>query len=177
MADEDTAVLQQIALGDTSAMRLLYERHCGALKAFLLTRSRDTGAVDDILHDTMLDVWRQADRYRGQASVRTWIFAIARNKQVDWMKKNARLSLVEEVPETPDDAPPVEVAMEAAQSAAQVRSCLSKLKRAQRTVIRLSFFEGMGYDEIAQIEGVPTGTVKSRIFHAKQALMHCLSQA
>ncbi len=175
--DDDKRLLARVARGQTQAMRLLYERHHSALYAFIISRGSDGTAAEDVLHDTMLDVWRLASRYRGAASVRTWIFSIARNKQVDRVKGSARLTLVAEMPDTVDAAPNAETVIEASQDAEKVRACLDKLKNVQRTAIRLAFYEDLSYEEIAEIEDVPAGTIKSRIFHAKQALIRCLGQS
>lgn len=175
--DDDACLLMRAAQGETDAMRLIYERHHDALFAFLLSRGCDRETAKDVVHDAMLEVWRSAGRYRGSASVRTWIFTIARNKFVDRIRASARLSFVEDVPELPDESPNAEAVISATQDAARIRSCLGKLKDMQRTVIRLSFYEGLSYDEIAKIEDVPVGTIKSRVFHAKKSLMHCLSRS
>lgn len=174
--DDDRALLARVAAGDADAMRRLYERHYDALHAFVRARSGDAAATPDIVHDTMLDVWRQAGRFRGGSSVRTWMFSIARNKAVDRVRGGARLSFVDEVPETADDAPDAAAVIEAAEDAERVRACLATLKPAQRAAVRLAFYEGLTYEEIAEVESIPAGTVKTRIFHAKRALMHCLGR-
>jgi RNA polymerase sigma-70 factor (ECF subfamily) len=81
------------------------------------------------------------------------------------------------VPDTADTAPDPEAVALAASDAERVRSCLSKLKPAHLTVIRLAFYEDMTYAEIAEVEGAPEGTIKTRIFHAKKLLMRCLGHA
>ncbi|MGF1553076.1 MAG: RNA polymerase sigma factor, partial [Paracoccaceae bacterium] len=95
---------------------------------------------------------------------------------VDRIRGGARLSFVEAVPEPPDESPDAEAVIEAAEDAERVRACLAGLKAAQRAVVRLAFYEGLPYEEIAEIEAIPAGTVKTRIFHAKRALMHCLGR-
>ena len=174
--EDDRHLLTRIATGDTQAMRALYERHHSALLGFIRSRGGDDTTADDVLHDTMLDVWRNANKFQGRSSVKTWIFTIARNKLIDRMRSAARVSLVAEVPDVVDDSPDAETIMESAQNVARVRACLDKLKEVQRTVIRLAFYEGLTYEDIAEIEGVPAGTIKSRVFHAKKALMKCLGR-
>lgn len=175
MAD-DADLLKLVAEGDCAAMRSLYERHYDALYAFLRSRGADAQNAADTLHDTMLDVWRKAESYGGQASVKTWMFTIARNKLVDRIRRTARVSYTDEVPETIDPAPDPEAVAVAASDAARVRICLSKLKPAHLTVIRLAFYENMTYSEIGAVEGAPEGTIKTRIFHAKKLLMRCLGR-
>ena len=92
------------------------------------------------------------------------------------LRKRGKLSFVAEVPDTVDQAPNPEAAAIAAAESSRLRKCLDKLSDTHRTAVRLAFFEDMTYAEIGEIEAVPTGTIKTRIFHAKQALMRCLSK-
>lgn len=157
-------------------MRALYEQHHDALFAFLKGRGATDQAAADSLQDAMLDVWRTAARFKGQSSVKTWIFSIARNKQVDQIRKSARLSFVETVPEAVDTKPDAVQVLIAAGDAERLRACLDKLKPDHKTVMRLAFYEDMTYAEISEVEGVPEGTVKTRIYHAKRLLLRCLGQ-
>ncbi|WP_138468830.1 RNA polymerase sigma factor [Poseidonocella sp. HB161398] len=174
--EDDQLLLQAVARGEKAAMHALYQRHHDALYAFLRGRCEDEATAMDALQDAMMEVWRNAGRFSGKSSVRTWIFAIARNRLADRLRRGGRLSYVDEVPETADTAPDAAAVMEASQDALRLRACLAGLKAAQRAVIRLAFYEELPYGEIAEIEGIPVGTVKTRIFHAKQALMHCLGR-
>jgi RNA polymerase sigma-70 factor (ECF subfamily) len=173
-SENDTQLLERVARGDKNAMQVLYLRHHDALYGFVLGRGSDADTAKDVLHDAMLEVWRSAGKFRGASSVRTWIFTIARNKYVDRIRGGARLTFMEEVPETRDDTPDAETVIAASQDANRVQRCLGRLSDMQQTVIRLSFYDGLSYTEIAEIEDVPIGTIKSRVFHAKQMLMHCL---
>jgi RNA polymerase sigma-70 factor (ECF subfamily) len=173
---DDSALVQRIANGDKDAMRMLYEQHYDALFAFLKGRGATDQVAADSLQETMLDVWRTASRFKGQSSVKTWIFTIARNKQVDQIRKSARLSFVEAVPEVADTTPNAEQIIIAAGDAARVRACLDKLSPSHKSVMRLAFYEDMTYAEISAVEGVPEGTVKTRIYHAKRLLLRCLGR-
>lgn len=174
---DDTDLIAGIASGDKSAMRELYVRHNTVVYAFAMARCGNSELASDCVHDTMLDVWRSASRFAGQSSVKTWLLAIARNKLIDALRKRGRISYVEEVPETPDTAPDPEAAAIAASEKKRLHRCLEGLKDAQRAAIRLAFLEDLTYADIAEIEAVPVGTIKTRIFHAKQALMRCLSSS
>lgn len=173
---DDKRLLSGIAERDSAAMKVFYERHHKTLRGFLKARGAEADEAADVLHDTMLDVWRSAGRYRGTATVRTWLFTIARNKFVDRVRRSTRLSFVDEVPESDEVEPDSEQILASAQDAARVRACLGGLKAAQQLVVRMAFFDGLSYEEIGQVEGIPAGTVKSRIFHAKQALLRCLGR-
>ncbi|MEO9781042.1 MAG: RNA polymerase sigma factor [Sedimentitalea sp.] len=173
---DETGRIRQIGSGDKHAMRDLYVEHGDAIYAFVLGRCGDPALARDTVQDTMLDVWRTASRFSGNSSVKTWLFAIARNKLVDALRKRGKLSFVEEVPDSVDQAPNPEAAAIASAESSRLRQCLDRLSNTQRTAVRLAFFEDLTYAEIGEIESVPTGTIKTRIFHAKQALMRCLSR-
>ncbi len=172
----DAELLQAIAGQDRQAMRVLYERYHDNLFAFLVGRGNDHAAAADVVQDAMLEVWRSAGRYSGKASAKTWIFAIARNKAVDRVRKSARLVVTDDVPETEDLSADPEAAAIAAGEAGRIRGCLDNLKPQHRNVIRLAFYEDLSYDEISEVEEVPVGTIKTRIFHAKKLLMRCLGR-
>ena len=174
--ESDRDLLHGVADRNQSAMRTLYERHHASLFAFLKSRGSDAAGASDVVHDTMLEVWRAADRFKGKSAVKTWIFSIARNKLVDRQRKDARTSVVDEVPEVIDEAPDPEAAAMAADDAERVRNCLAGLKETHRAALRLAFYEDLTYEEIGEIEGAPVGTIKTRIFHAKKLLMRCLGR-
>ena len=174
---EDGELIKGVGAGDKRAMRELYVRYNNALYAFVLSRCNNAELASDCVHDTMLDVWRTAGRFSGKSGVKTWLFAIARNKMVDALRKRGRLSFVEKVPESEDPAPDPEAAAIAAGEKAQLQACLERLSATHRSAIRLAFVEDLRYPEIAEIEGVPEGTIKTRIFHAKRALMRCLEKS
>ncbi|MEM9011412.1 MAG: RNA polymerase sigma factor [Pseudomonadota bacterium] len=173
---DDGALLAQVAAGDMTAMRALYLAHAEAVRAFVRTRLRDEFEVADIVHETMFAVWRAAAGFQGRSSVRSWIFSLARNKIVDHVRKQSRVTLAEPDETIPDEEPDAVAVIAAAEDARRLRACVDELPERQRAVVHLAFFEDLSYPEIAEIETVPEGTVKTRIFHAKKLLMRCLSR-
>lgn len=173
--ERDVALLARIANRDMAAMRALYLAHAEAVQRFVQARLRDRTEVADIVHETMLSAWRSAAGFEGRASVRAWLLSLARNKTVDHIRRQARVTLAEPDETVPLDEPDAAAAIAAAQDAARVRDCVAKLPERQRAVVHLAFFEELSYPEIAGIENVPVGTVKSRMFHARKLLLLCLS--
>lgn len=159
-----------------SAMRELYLAHADAVRRFVRSRVRDDFEAADIVHDTMLAVWRNASGFQQRASVRTWILSIARNKTLDHIRKQSRVKLAEPDETIPDDDPSAETVIGAAQDAARVRACVDELSEAHRAAVHLAFFEDMTCAEIAEVEQVPAGTIKTRIYHAKKLIMRCLER-
>ena len=172
---DDAGLVARVGAGDKAAMKLLYDAHSDALYHFIRTRLRDPFEAADVMQEVFLEVWRAAARFEGRAAVRTWIFGIARNKAIDRVRRGARLVLAEPDANLPDDAPNPEALAGAASDAARVRDCIGRLSDAHRSAIHLAFYRELTYGEIAEIEGVPVGTIKTRILHAKRLLMHCLA--
>ena len=171
----DKLLLERVSRGDRDAMKLLYDEYAPGLRRFVTRWIANENDAADVVHDTMLDVWRMADRFAGRSSVKSWIFSIGRNKAIDRNRRGARTVFDEPDVEIVDDAPNPEQVTEAFQDAARVRACVETLSGPQKTAIQMAFFEDLTYQEIADIEGRPVGTIKTRIMHAKKLLLRCLS--
>lgn len=172
---QDRELILKIADGDRKAMRAIYDAYSDPVFGFAQVWLSDPFEASDIMHETMMEVWKSAGRYGGRSSVKTWIFAIARNKAIDRNRKGARTVLKDPDPNIADDAPVPHAVLEAFQDAARVRDCIETLSPTHRAAIHMAFYEDMTYREIAEMEGCPTGTIKTRIMHAKKLLMRCLS--
>ena len=177
MDTDEADLVARVGGGDRRAMRALYETYQQAVFAFAYARCGQADRASDCVHDTMLAVWRTAARFSGRSSVKTWLFAIARKKLAYILRKRGRLTFVEEVEDGPDTAPNPEAAAIAASDSARLDRCLDGVSDRHRTAIRLAFLEDLSYPEIPEIESVPVGTIKTRIHHAKRALMRCPGSA
>lgn len=168
MAD-DRELLARVAARDEAAFRRLYERYATRIFHYALTILRDRHLAEEVVQETMVAVWEGAGTFRGTAQASTWIFGIARNQAHSLLRRESRGGRVPEEPGIlPDPA-------EAAEREVRVRSALGRLPPQQVEVVFLAFYEGLSYREIARILGVPEGTVKSRMYHAKQALAEVLA--
>lgn len=174
-SDPLAALLPRIAAGDKHALSGLYRALEKPVYKFIRSRLNDPFESSDILHDVFMEVWRSAGRFEGRSKVQTWVFGIAYRKVIDHFRKQGRQVVTDDIPETVDDTVDTEASLAAGQEAAHLRHCLDTLKDEHRSAISLAFYEDMTYGEIAEITGVPEGTVKTRIFHAKKLLLHCLS--
>ena len=176
---EQVELLQRIGNGDETAMSDLYLIYEKPIYAFALKKLNDSQAAADIVHDVMIAIWKGASGFQGRSSLRSWILGIAHNKIVDHIRKSVRHDadeLDESMNQTEDDsieASPVEM-VQAAENNQFLKYCLEKLNDLHQQVVHLAFFEDLGYAEIAEIIGKPEGTVKTRMFHARQALKRCL---
>jgi len=170
----DMQLVSRIIEGDQNAMRDVYDAYSGPLQNFVKSWLADPHEAADIVHETMLEVWRRADRFQGRSSLKSWIFSIARFKSIDKNRKGSRLSYTDKEPEIVDESISPSDALAASQQADQIRASISTLSEAHQRVIHLAFYADMSYKEIAQIEDCPVGTVKTRVLHAKKLLMRSL---
>jgi len=166
----------RVKRADKSALRELYDRHAAGLTAFVAQTINDPVEAADVVHETFISVWEKADGFREDLSLKSWLYTIGRNKGVDQFRKSSKTVLREPDPTLPDNDPDPEQVALVCDDQARVRACVEKLSPSHRRSVVLAFFEGLAYRDIAEIEGVNEGTVKSRIFHAKKLLMHCLTR-
>jgi len=172
----DEELMRRVKRSDTAALRTLYDRHAAGLTAFVGQTLGDAVEAADIVHETFISVWDKAQGFRETLSFKAWLYTIGRNKAIDRLRKGSKTVLREPDPSLPDSDPDPEEIAQIAQDSERVRECLEKLSDSHRRVVSLAFYEDLNYREISEIESVREGTVKSRIFHAKKLLMHCLSQ-
>ncbi|HSH42211.1 MAG TPA: sigma-70 family RNA polymerase sigma factor [Arenicellales bacterium] len=170
-------LLAAVADGDKSSMEEFYEMFERDVYAFARSRLDDPHAAADILHEVMLAVWRTAGRFQGGSRVRTWLLGIANNKVLDALRRRGRRAHEELDDGMPDEAAEAgERAVAAAQHSRSVLRCLESLNDRHRQVVHLAFFEDLSYGEIAQVVDCPPGTVKTRMYHARNLLKRCLER-
>lgn len=160
----DDALLSFIATGDELALREMYERHARWV-ATRLRRTLPAYAVEDVLQETFLAVWRGAARYGGTGEVGGWMWGIARRQAALWARSNGRPELaLDEIAEPrghqSDD--PARIAIARAELG-QAFSALGPAGCPAGELARQVFIEDRPLADIAHELGVPTGTVKSRV--------------
>jgi len=170
----DAALLAASAGGDEAAFAALYDRHSARLFRYLLRLVGQREAAEDLLQEVFVAAWDGAARFRGQASVVTWLFRIAHHRAVDWLRAQRPEPAEADEMLAATDCPPEEAF--AALGAERLRAALAHLSPDHRAVLELAFFEGLSCREIALVLDCPVGTVKSRIFHAKSNLRGALER-
>lgn len=166
--DEDVELVRAIAAGDRAGLATLYDRYAPILLGLAMRLLRDRREAEDLLHDVFLEVWRQARDYDpDRGSVRSWLLMRLRSRALDRLKSAGYARVVSLDGSPPRDEP---VSLEAdpalGPDCALVRRALAELPTDQRTVLELSYFEGLSLSEIAEKLGVPIGTIKSRLARA-----------
>jgi RNA polymerase sigma-70 factor (ECF subfamily) len=170
----DSAVLRAVAAGDGAALGELYRRHGRALFGYLSRMSGDRMVAEEILQDTLVAVWRGAGSFEARASVRTWLFGIARRQALQRLRKRSPPAPAELVDRADAALGPDELAVLASGGTA-VAAAVGRLPDHQREVVALVMVAGLPLAEVAGILGIPVGTVKSRLFHARAAVARLLT--
>ena len=172
-ADRDDALLvRHVAAGDTDALRALYARYGPVLFGLALRTLGDRQLAEDCVQEVFVTAWRSAGRYDPRrASVSTWLFAIARNKTVDALRRGSRRPAEPRPARWPDDeAPDAAELVAASDRGERVASALAELPPQQLEAVSLAYFEGLTQAEIADRLGIPLGTVKGRLRLALERL-------
>jgi RNA polymerase sigma-70 factor (ECF subfamily) len=171
---DEAALLRRIAAGDRHAFETLYRGYFPRLTRFLERVIRRPHAVEEVLNDAMLVVWRKADSFNGQSKVSTWIFSIAYRKALKAVKRfDDPMELDDDAFESTTLGPDTEL-MDKQRSALLLQQ-IGRMSAEHRAVIELTYYHGYAYREIAQIVGCPVDTVKTRMFHARRRLRQFLS--
>jgi len=173
---EDKALKTRLVARDQSALKLLYDKHSTALFHFARNYLADPNDAQDIVHETMMEIWRKAERFEGRSSLKSWMFSIARNKSIDRNRKAKKLQYRDTMPDSVDEGLSPHDIAEASEDHLLVRDCINKLSDSHRQIIHLVFFQGLSYQEVSDLENIPVGTVKTRVLHAKKKLAHLISQ-
>jgi RNA polymerase sigma-70 factor (ECF subfamily) len=161
----DEELMQAFKRGEALAFRELFDRYKNPIYGFVRRRVNDPGRAEEITQDVFLALVQQQKNYEVRASFRTFLYRIALNRVVSERRKMA---------EAPAPDPEVAVGTDIS-VVQQVREALARLEPEQREIVMLREYQGLSYQEIAQVLNVPVGTVRSRLFRAKLALRELLA--
>jgi RNA polymerase sigma-70 factor, ECF subfamily len=176
---EIAALLERIAKRDESAFKQLYKAFSRKLFAYAVRQLNDAAAAEEIVSDTLYEIWLNPTRFRGDSQFSTWLIGIARNKTLMRLRSGRAEPAREDVDELAEviasDEPGALEQIAGREREHHVRHCLERLSSEHRECVHLVFYEGMSLGEVAQVQACPEGTVKTRMFHARQKLRNCLS--
>jgi RNA polymerase sigma-70 factor, ECF subfamily len=171
------AALVQAGCGDTAAFKDVYRLTSAKLFGVCLRIFGDRSEAEDALQDAYITIWNKASTFDpNRASPITWLVTVARNRAIDrWRSSGkARLAPLAEADEVADVAPLADQAMVLNQQEAALGACIETLDQIDADFIRSAFMKGATYADLAQRDGLPLGTVKSRIRRALLKLRACL---
>jgi RNA polymerase sigma-70 factor, ECF subfamily len=165
LADEDLISLVQTR--DAQAFAALYDRHSRAAYSLAYRMMGERQAAEDLVQDSFLKVWRASESYRVErGSVRTWLLSIVHNSGIDQIRSTAsRRRTQERVEVSAPRSQPSEAFAESWRNSQreQIREALKTLPPEQLKILELAYFSGYTHVEIAELLGLPLGTVKGRM--------------
>ncbi|MBI5937075.1 MAG: RNA polymerase sigma factor RpoE [Betaproteobacteria bacterium] len=177
----DRQLVERVQQGDKRAFDLLVEKYWRKLTRLLSRMVRDSGEVEDIAQETFIKAYRALPQFRGDAAFYTWLYRIGVNTAKNYLAaKGKAMPTVSEQAGPDDDGGEDRWAVEdiatpesellSKQVAIAVNEAVDALPEELRTAITLREMEGLSYEEIAQMMNCPIGTVRSRIFRAREAI-------
>jgi RNA polymerase sigma-70 factor, ECF subfamily len=183
--NSDALLVERTLAGDQRAFELLVIKYQRRIERLIGRMVRDVDLVPDIAQETFIRAYRALGNFRGEAQFYTWLYRIAVNSAKKAMMELQRDPLIVDAArrgadDDEDDAPRLqtdmagsetpESALAAKQIGEQVKAALADLPEELRQAVTLREIEGLSYEEIAQAMNCPIGTVRSRIFRAREAI-------
>lgn len=173
-------LLNRIARQDQAAFQELYKAFSRKVYAYVLNQLKDHMRAEEVLVDTMHEVWRFPTRFRGDSQFSTWLIGIARNKVLMSFRGRRPDEDHDDIDDLAEsragDTPDGYDTLAGQQRHDGVRRCMDKLSDEHRESLHLVFYEGLALAEVADVQRVPENTVKTRLFHARQKIKKCLQR-
>lgn len=161
--------MQRILSGDKAAGEQFVIEHYEAIFRFLRNLTGSKEDAEDLTQQTFLRAWEALPSFRGDSSLSTWLHSIAYREYTHWLRSRREFVPLDEIVDMPDEQANQNL------EAVLLRWAIYRLAPEHREVFVLYYVQGFSVNEIAKIIGVPAGTVKSRLFFARQKLKELLS--
>ena len=178
-SDTDQQLVQRAQRGDLRAFDLLVLKYQGRIAALISRYVSDAGEVEDVTQEAFIKAYRALGKFRGDSAFYTWLYRIAANAAKNHLVAKGRRPGADATIEDAEgfdeggmlseSASPEALAM-GGELAAVVESALNALPDELKAALMLREFDGLSYDDIADVLGCPVGTVRSRIFRAREAI-------
>lgn len=172
----DLALLSGVRRGDEEAFQVLFRRYYGRVKGFILGRVGDPHLAEELAGDVLFEVWRSAERFRGESRVSSWLFGIAHYRCLAALRerraaKRSKVTSasVEYLHAVPDSTQGPERIL-SREELQQVIDEIESLPETYRAVAELALVEGLSHEEIAQRLGIRPDNVRTRVSRARAQL-------
>jgi RNA polymerase sigma-70 factor (ECF subfamily) len=175
---DDVALVRAAAEGDSTAVRALYERHAPWLMARLTRRCTDREVVLDVLQDTFVAAWREADKWRGDGEVAAWLWGIAFRRMVSRLRRRKDVLLLPdwEASTAAQSVPAAEDQVLLGVEYGDLSGALRRLSPEFRSVVQAVVLDGLTTREASRLLGVRENTVRTRLHRAKAQLRLSINQ-
>jgi len=173
----DNQLMEDVRDGRVEKLAILFERYHLALFNFFLRLTGSRPASEDLVQDVFTRILKYRSTYQGEDRFAVWMYKIARNAHIDFLRKRKETyPLEEQYDQAPSSEPRPEEKMVQEQEAALIARALTKLSPKKKEVLMLSRFQDLKYREIAELLDCPVGTVKGLVHRAIQELGDIYSQ-
>lgn len=179
--DELRSLIAEAQDGSVRAFELLVSSHLPQVRRFARAFARADADADDLAQEALVKVYKSLRSYRFQSAFKTWLYSVVRNVFLDAARSRAGRERTQEDPlptdhaRLPSTAEPPDEGLARAEERQRIWRALRELPTEFRTAVVLFDVEGHTYDEVAAIEGVPIGTVKSRLSRGRTLLRALLA--
>ena len=168
---DDRQLARLVLGGDTAAFEYLFDRYRDAIHRLFLQRTGNTEDADDLLQETFIKVYMNLHRYSPEYTFGQWLYTIARNTFIDYVRKRQDdLPIDEKFSSPASNTPTPEESVINSQQRHQIELCIGRLPENYRRLIRMRFFDEYSYEEIAVKLSLPLGTVKTQIHRARERM-------
>lgn len=179
--EADLLLVERVQSGDRDAFGLLVSKYQRKLLRLVMRMVRDPAEAEDVAQEAFIKAYRALPNFRGESAFYTWLYRIGVNTAKNWLVAHGRrMPTVSEISDEDgegiedsgllrDDETPDRVLL-SKQIGETVNAAMDALPEDLRTAISLREIEGLSYEEIAQVMDCPIGTVRSRIFRAREAI-------
>ena len=180
--EADAELVERVQSGDRQAFELLVAKYQRRVLRLLSRLIRDPAEIEDVAQEAFIKAYRALPQFRGDSAFYTWLYRIAVNTAKNYLASQGRRPRPLAGPQTDEDGESFDLAdvvedintpdavMHSRQVAEAVNSAIDSLSEDLRTAITLREIEGLSYEEIADAMRCPIGTVRSRIFRAREAI-------
>jgi RNA polymerase sigma-70 factor (ECF subfamily) len=173
----DCDLIRQLQQGNLEALGVLYDRHRHLVYRTALAITNDTEAAADILQEVFLRLHRFAERVDSERPLEPWLYRVTTNLAYTWVRQQHRWfkpfeEMVEKFSNARKQTPPLLFDLD--EETQRVQKALASLPAHQRVVVALYYINDLPLQEIAQVLGIPEGTVKSRLHYGREALKQSL---
>ena len=178
--ENDAALMRSFAAREQGAAETLYRRFSSRVYGLGIVMLGSDAAAQDLVQDTFVKLWRNATKYdvtRGK--LETWVLLVARSLAIDSLRRRVLEARSLEAAGVPGEADPSagpEQLAETGDLADRARRAMSRLSGEQRAALELAYFGGKTSAEVAELEGIPVGTAKTRIRSALLRLREAMSE-
>lgn len=175
VVNDDAALMRCLVARDVVAFEAFYKAYYGKVARFVMNVVRRPHLVEEVVNDTMMVVWTKPQNFNGMSKLSTWVFGIAYRQSMNALRRLDEPVDVEiaDVSAAHDETPEHDLGSQMAR--ASLAKAIATLSAAHRTVIDLTYVQGLGYVEIAEIMDCPVDTVKTRMFYARRHLKQRLA--